>query len=120
MITTDGYSKDPGIRPEGIVITFAQSMIEQKGGMMRFMRQFLRWMEDEENQWMHWNARKPKYDDLLYVYIIINGKLRYRCYYGGYGTRVQPHLILAGPVERCPFDRPLTGFRGFRYCTKLF
>ena len=137
MITTSGYSKDPSIVPEGIVITFGLDLIAEKGGLRSFTRHFLLTMENENSIWLQKCKNSPKYD-ILYIYIIVAGRLRYRCFYGGYETGLTnihnsdarswsrstviawPRIILAGPLERCPFKRTLKGFQGFRYCTKLF
>lgn len=137
MITENGYSKDVSIMPEGIVITFGYDLIEYKGGLRSFIRHFLLSMHDENCTWLQKCKNAPK-NDILYVYIIIAGRLRYRCYYGGYQSGqtsiynsdarswststviIWPRIVLAGPVEKCPFKRQLKGFQGFRYCTKLF
>ncbi len=138
MITERGYSKDPSIMPEGIVITWSEDLIESKGGMKRFCERFEINMQSENDLWLNKCQRPPKYD-ILFVYIIVAGKLKYRCYYGGFSNETKasndsltgrswcnyqiilwPHIILAGPFETCPFDRELKGFQGFRYCTKLF
>lgn len=138
MITADGYSKDPGLLPEGIVITWGKDMIEEKGGPLAFIRYFNKVMSEEGCLWLQKCRNRPQYDDLTYVYIIILNRLAYRGFYGGYETgEVQindvgggswssrltvswPRIILGGPIERCPFKRTLRGFQGFRYCTKLF
>ncbi len=138
MITADGYSKDPGLIPEGIVVTWGKDMIEQKGGLRSFIRYFNECMKYEGTYWLQKCKNKPAHDDLLYVYVIVANRLYCRCYYGGYeGGQTEigsgdgrswssrsviswPRIILAGPVEKAPFKRELKGFQGFRYCTKLF
>src|SRR6478752_5179156 len=146
MITTNGYSKDPSIMPEGIVNTWSEDLINQRHGMEEFCRIFERSMRGDDGLWYNKALRPPKHD-IIYVYIIVAGVLKYRCYYGGYSTQQKPsrikeankpmkdwhhyswalwhtvlfpHIILAGPIEICPFERELKGFQGFRYCTKLF
>lgn len=134
MITATGYSKDPTLIPEGIAITFSQKMFEDNKGEKHFMRCFLMHLANENNTWVHFNKNKPKYENLNYVYIIIGNKLAYRCMFGGFKiadgssvvkpggceVRLPNSIVLAGPVEKCPFDRDLKGFQGFRYTTKLF
>lgn len=138
MITAEGYSKDPSIMPEGIVITWGKDMINSKGGLLPFVRHFNVAMKNEESVWLQKCKNKPTFEDILHVYIIVNNRLYGRCFYGGYETgrtiinngnghsfswRTEiewPRVLLAGPFERCPFKRALKGFQGFRYCTKLF
>lgn len=133
MITEAGYSKDPNIIPEGIVVTFGKEMIEEQGGLKNFLSFFEQVMNDEQDYWMHKCKNAPQYD-ILYVYVTVYNRLRYRCMFGGYfkenttggtadGREVEiawPRIILSGPFEKCPFKRELKGFQGFRYCTKLF
>lgn len=126
MITREGYNKDPSIMPEGIAVTFSQEMIKENGGLLKFIRYFESCFLDENDYWMHWCRNKPRFDNLLYVYVILCNRVYYRCYYGGYQLRVpdadqlSPHLVLAGPLERAPSKILKPGFRGFRYTTKLF
>lgn len=137
MITEKGYSKDPTIMPEGIVVTWGKDLIEEKGGLLAFIRFFELNMADESGLWYQKCKNAPKHD-IIYVYIIVCNQLRYRCLYGGHSTEKRkayngdgiswssamiitwPHIILAGPFEKCPFKRELKGFQGFRYTTKLF
>lgn len=124
MITQYGYSKDPNIVPEGIVITFGAKLIEAKGGLLPLLREFMAAMEDpEESHWMHWVQRGPalKYENgLQYVYIIISGRVSYKAYYGGFGTDPRNHIKVCGPLERAPRGLEFSGFQNFRYSTKLF
>ena len=135
MITATGYSKDPSIKPDGIVVTFGKEMIKEKGGLLRFIRWFEEVMATEESYWMHKCKNRPKYEDLLYVYVIICGRVYYRCHYGGYekadttghltpgGPSVEidwPRIVLAGPLVRAKRKIRRPGFQGFRYCTMLF
>lgn len=135
MITTVGYTKNPGIKPEGIVVTFGREMIAEKGGLLTFIRWFENIFQNEEDYWMHRCKNRPKYDDLLYVYVIICNRLYYRCMYGGYhgaGATGQllpngpaeempwPYIILVGPLVKAPEKIIRPGFQGFRYTTKLF
>lgn len=136
MITKDGYSKDPTIRPEGIAVTFGKDMIADKGGLLPFIRWFESCFNTDEGTWMHKCKNQPKNDNcLLYVYIIIHNRVYYRCYYGGYRKGVTSgflipegpteiitwsRIILAGPLEKAPRKIYRSGFQGFRYTTKLF
>ena len=135
MITSTGYSKDPSIKPDAITVTFGRQMIEDKGGLLKFVRWFEGIFENEESYWMHKCKNKPQHDDLLYVYVSICNRIHYRCIYGGYhshggagqlfpgGPEVEtdwPHIILAGPLVKAPHKIVRPGFQGFRYTTKLF
>jgi hypothetical protein len=136
MIIERGFSKDPSILPEGIVVTHGREMINDQGGLRTFLKGFLRVMDryEEGGYWMHKLKNNPTFD-VPHVYIIVAGRLYGRCYFGGYRKDVVeqgytadgqekiidwPHIILSGPFEKCPFKRQLKGFQGFRYCTTLF
>lgn len=133
MITETGYSKDPSIMPEGIVITFGKEMMESNGGQRAMMKHFLQTMEEEENFWMHKMKNWPKVP-ITDVYIITLNRLWGRVKFGWFDQSAAfayrpdgsdfevkwPRMVLVGPFEKCPFKRELKGFQGFRYCTKLF
>jgi hypothetical protein len=135
MITENGYSKEPSIMPEGIVVTFGMEMINEQGGLRGFIKGFEKLMDNESNYWMHKLKNSPQHD-ILYVYVIIAGRLYYRTHFGGYYKNVDgcesttadgrhmrrkfPYIVLAPPIVKCPFKRSLKGFQGFRYSTKLF
>lgn len=134
MITPNGFSKDKGIRPEGIVVTCGAQMIEEKGGLRKFIKWFESCFEDDNGYWLHKCKNKPQHD-IIYVYVIIHGKIKYRLSYGGYQrtamayshpdaqemTEVEwPHVVLGGPLVKAPRDFEFKGFQGFRYCTFLF
>lgn len=136
MITAQGYSKDPNIPPEGIVVTFGQQMIGEQGGLLHFIRGFEAVMNDDNDYWIHTLSNFPTLEQDI-VYLIVANRLYGRVYCGGYcrnhdanitgygmtGEQKlmdKPFLILSGPLTRCPFKRTLKGFQGFRYCTKLF
>lgn len=137
MITERGYSKDPTIMPEGIVVTFGQQMIKEQGGLKTFLSYFERVMagHEEGSYWMHTCSILPKQEP-DHIYIIIANRLYGRAYFGGFQRSIQgaigrtangklkmlekPFIILSGPLEKCPFKREIRGFQGFRYCSKLF
>jgi hypothetical protein len=139
MITREGYSKDPNIVPEAIVVTLGKEMIEEqcgpgKKGLLMFLRYFEDWMDKGEGfHWLHKCKNCPT-RDILYVYLIVANRLYCRLYYGGHHRTHTtgkiadgsekiidwPHLVLAGPITKCPYKRQLKGFQGFRYSTQLF
>lgn len=138
MITSNGYSKDPSIMPEGIVVTFSKKMIKEQGGLRHFLQVFEETMNGYEDghYWMHTCSNLPTMD-IDHIYIVVANRLYARVYSGGfqrnhskdvvaYGATGKqklmdkPFMILSGPLDKCPFKRTLKGFQGFRYCTKLF
>lgn len=133
MITENGYSKDPSIMPEGVVITFGREMMEGNGGQKVMMKHFLDTMETEDACWMHKMVLWPKVE-ISDVYIITLNRLWGRVKFGWYdksatfaykpdGTDKEvtwPRMVLIGPFQHCPFKRSIKGFQGFRYCAKLF
>lgn len=133
MITGDGYSKDPNIVPDGIVITWSKEMIEEGyGTLKKFIEHFKQSMQDEESWWLQKCKNKPKHD-VAYVYVIFGGRLRYRAQYGGWDSGITTvyddhgpkevnwnRIIMTGPLVEAPEKIFRKGFQGFRYSTKLF
>lgn len=138
MITAYGYSKDLLI-PEGIVITFGREMMKEQGGVKMFLDNFLETMAryEEGDYWMH-KCKNLPIQEVDHIYISVLNRLYGRVYCGGYKKydpenpkmgfsadgREKPidfnYIVLAGPLERCPFKRKLPGFQGLRYSTKLW
>lgn len=138
MITENGFSKDPTIMPEGIVVTFGKKMIEEQGGLKIFLQAFQKTLSeyDEGRYWMHTCSNFPN-TEVDHIYIVVANRLYGRVFCGGYHRNAsadiigygatgkqklmdKPFIILSGPFEKCPYKRMLKGFQGFRYCTKLF
>lgn len=135
MITIDGYSKDPNIVPEGIVVTHGREMIKEKGGLYTFLHWFETIMSDDGDVWYH-SCKNSPIHDIIYVYFIVENRLKYKGFYGGHSSKptkafttpgakqrtdfIRPHIIVGGPIEKCPYERELRGFQGFRYSEKLF
>jgi hypothetical protein len=133
MITTEGYSKDISMIPEGLAVTFGKDMIETHGGLKLFLKYFTKCINDEDSWWLHKCKNRPQFD-VAYVYIILANRLYGRVNFGGYekgeftcfkatGEDQDAdwnRILLVGPLIRCPFKRKLKGFQGFRYTTKLF
>jgi hypothetical protein len=137
MITATGYSKDPSIMPDGIVLTMPVAFFEdRKTDTVKFTKLFERYMREEDALWNYRLTNLPKLD-VIYVYLIWDKKVQFRvnlvCYernktksfHDAPDKKVRhfPNanwVILAGPAVRPPKDIPMKGFQGFRYCTKLF
>lgn len=120
MITPQGYSKDPNLVPEAIVITWSKDvMIQNSGSIKQFITDFKSYCncEVEEGYWIHNLLRQPT-RNVFYVYIIFNGRIRYRTQYCGWNPA--GYIIQTGPVITAPRGLNYPGFRNFRYATKLF
>lgn len=118
-------------RPDGIIITISAGMLKEKG-YRNWLRNFLHAMNTDG--WVYYMRQgvKPKVD-VLYVYLCIGGKVRFRAQFAGADTgekqfsdgkqmSAKVWLMLVGPVVRPRRgDEPLMkGFRGFRYTPQLF
>jgi hypothetical protein len=132
MITENGYSKDPFIVPEGVVITFGKEMMKANGGQRVVMKHFLDTMADPGGCWMHKMMLWPKVP-VADVYIITMNRLWGKVKFGWFdqgstfkyspgdpGIVEWPRMVLVGPFLPCPYKRTMKGFQGFRYCTHLF
>jgi hypothetical protein len=121
---------------DSIIVTMGQQMIKEKGGLLAFIRWFELSFEVETSYWMHKSRNKPQHD-VLYVYVVICGRIYYRCMYGGHylpgsGATGQlapgaeethvtfPFIILSGPLVKAPGKIERKGFQGFRYSSKIF
>lgn len=122
--------------PEGLIITVSAGMIGHHG-YRHWLRNFLDAMArnaDGEDMyyWMRAGGMVKLDQHMLYVYLCIGGKIRYRCIYAGCeegGTKTfddgrtisaKAWILLAGPVELAPYPIKKQGFQGFRYTQKLF
>lgn len=137
MITRNGYSKDPGIMPEGIALTLPVAFFQDRGmSYAQFEKMFLEYMQQDDAIWNFRLTNLPLHD-VLYVYLIFDGFLQYRGNLVQYERNVAKDfydapdgivrsfppcnwVLFTGPIVKCPDDRPMRGFQGFRYTTKLF
>ncbi len=115
--------------PEGIIITISQSMLKEKG-YRNWLRNFKQAMESEQMTYWMRQVAKPK-RDILYVYLCIGGKVRFRAFYAGTDSGhmifsdgkemfAKTWIIMCGPLSKPDYIVPMKGFRGFRYTEKLF
>lgn len=126
------YTPEP---PTSLIITISKGMYQEKG-YRNWLRNFLEAMTEEASEkgthyWLKLGSQ-PRMPDLQYVYLVIGGKIRFRCYYGGSqgagGVKFNDGremfgnawLVCAGPVTRPPHPIKMNGFRGFRYSQTLF
>jgi hypothetical protein len=79
------YSKDPTIPPDGIAVTWGKDMIQEKGGLLAFIRYFEMVMSREDQTWLQKCRNQPTLD-IAYVYIIVCNQFRYRLHYVGHET----------------------------------
>lgn len=104
------------IQPDGIVITVSSSTLKNEG-YRNWLRQFLETLSNENG--VCYRAGNPTID-VLYVYICIGGKVRFRTNFAMVDS--QRRIAMTGPVTRPPRGQqfPMKGFQGFRYTQKLF
>lgn len=137
MITANGYSKDPTIMPEGIALTLPKQFFEDRGWTpAEFEKYFERFMQNEDHLW-HFRLTNLPTIDVAWAYLLFDGYLQFRANVVMYERNKsktftdapdgQPRdfpstnwVILCGPAIKCPYERELKGFQGFRYTTKLF
>lgn len=116
--------------PDGIIITISAEMLKERG-YRNWLRNFLDAMSREDwTYWMRQGACPKK--DILYVYLCIGGKIRYRANFvttegpsekefsDGKIMFARAWIVMAGPVARPDQVIEMKGFRGFRYTHKLF
>lgn len=132
MITKNGYSKDPSLVPEGVVVTWGDDMVQRVGGRDDLLTRFKAVMAQEDGLFAQKVICAPKFK-IAHVYIIVDNMLYCRVNFVEYqeGPTIMPNpgtweeiswkrLVLTGPITLCPFERELKGFRNFRYATRLF
>jgi hypothetical protein len=118
--------------PDGLIITISQQMLKEKG-CRNWLRNFLEAMGKHEESWTYWMrlGAVPKCE-VLWVYLCIGNKIRYRTNFVMYkgpgqvtfndGKRMAARawVVIAGPVVKADQEYPRKGFRGFRYTEKIF
>ncbi|WP_315823034.1 hypothetical protein [Paraflavitalea speifideaquila] len=137
MITSKGYSKDPSIQPDGIVLTLPVAFFEDRGMTTEeFKPMFERYMRQEDAIWNFKLTNLPLHD-VAFVYLVFDKQIQYRCQFIMYERNVSKEfydapdgqvrsfpptnwVLFTGPVVKPPYEWPQKGFQGFRYSTKLF
>lgn len=137
MITPTGYSKDPSIKPEGIVLTLPVAFFEdRRTGIEDFKKMFVRYMERDDALWNFRLTNLPKHE-VAWVYLLFDKQIQFRLNFVQYERNVSKSfkdapdgkmrdfpnanwVIMCGPAIAPPFVYELPGFQGFRYATKLF
>lgn len=117
--------------PEGIILTISAKMLKERG-LITWLKQFHKSMNDEHCTYWFRAGAKPKYDKLLYIYLCIGNKIRYRINFvsaeaGGERTFTEGHsdtarawIVACGPITKPCIPIKHKGFRGFRYTHRLF
>lgn len=138
MITPNGYSKDPGILPEAIVLTLPVQFFQKRNTTpAKFKKYFERYMARENRLW-HFRLTNLPIHDIAWVYLIFDKKLQYQLNFVQYERNTTKELkdspgqkvartytnsnwvVMCGPAIPCPFEREMRGFQGARYAIKLF
>lgn len=143
---------DQNERPEGIIITFpvqflydlgegyvkdskGRDLYDKEDCILRGFKECMRQLEDMRNNpdeqiWYHSIGSKPT-REVLFVYITILGKVRYRANVAGWEPggpkqfsngrkREGKHWLILSDFFKAPEEIELKGFQGFRYTQKLF
>lgn len=136
MITKSGYSNTKDF-PFGIAVTFGKELMKDQGGAKEFLKNFEEVMNTDDDYWRCKMKNLPLFEPAV-IYIIVLNRLWAKVYCGGmkrydpdnpeYGYTADGrevlcdwnYIILAGPIEKCPFRRILKGFQSFRYTEELF
>lgn len=137
MIVKGGYSKDPSIVPDGIMLTLPKIFFEDRGMTTdQFKKYFERFMQQEGSYWNFKLKNLPKHE-VIYVYVVFDKHVQYRCMLVQYERNVsktfkystdgktwvfpnENWVIFTGPVVKPPHEWPQNGFQGFRYVSQLF
>lgn len=137
MITATGYSKDPSIIPDGIMLTLPIAFFEDRNwDYDGFTKMFQKFMAADDSIWNFRLTNLPKHD-IAWVYLVFDKKVQFRvnfvqyernvskCFKDGPNKKVRDFpnanwVILCGPAVRPPHEWPQKGFQGFRYTTQLF
>lgn len=117
-------------QPDGIILTVSRKMYE-KNGYRHWLKNFFHAMRQEDWIYSLRVGNRPK-KEVLYVYLLIGGKIRFRAnFVGSMGPTnktfsdgrsmfAKAWVELAGPVKHPAIPIPMKGFQGFRYTEKLF
>ena len=137
MIVKGGYSKDPSIVPDGIMLTLPTMFFDDRGMTTdQFKKYFERFMQQEGSYWNFKLTNLPKHE-VIYVYLVFDKHVQYRCMFVQCERNItksfkdsidgkrrifpnQNWVIFTGPVVKPPHEWPQKGFQGFRYTTELF
>lgn len=143
MITPTGYSKDPNLIPEGIVVTLPVQFFDNRNaGIEAFKKMFVRYMAKEDALWHFRLTNLPTTNNIGWVYLIFDKKIQFQCNFVEYERNVSKKfkdapdntirffakanwVIMTGPAIPPPSgshwaENPKRGFQGFQYSLKLW
>lgn len=117
--------------PDGLILTISKEMLKEKG-IKNWLSSLFEAMKNEKMTYWFKLGAKPKFD-VLYVYLCISNKIRYRItfvktegakeiHFTGSGVTIfaRAWLVTCGPLIKAPENIYYKGFRGFKYCMKFF
>jgi hypothetical protein len=116
-------------RPDSIIITISAEYLKERG-CRKWYKDFLRGTSEEGFSYWIRIAQMPKFTDLLYVYLCIGNRIRYRTnlvgfypgstetFFDGDTITAKVWCVVTGPVVKGDIKRK--GFQGFRYAGELF
>lgn len=137
MITPHGYSKDPSIKPEGIVLTLPVAFFEDRRTSIEdFKKMFVRLMAREDALWHFRLTNLPKHE-VAWVYLIFDRQIQFRLNFVQYERNVSKSfkdapdgllrdfpnanwVVMCGPAIAPPREWFQRGHQGAKYATKLF
>lgn len=123
-------------KPIGIIITWSMALLTEGGNTLRmFMKAFEAMNDHDGGAWYQKIRSKPKHE-VLCCYIIVGGRILYRCNISHYEMENTPkeiirvnglpatvtwnRMVLTAPVIKAPMKIPYKGFQGFRYTNEQF
>lgn len=124
-------------KPDGIMLTLPKIFfVDRKMNPEKFKKVFERHMRQEGSWWNFKLTNLPKHD-VLYVYLVFDGKIQYRCNLICYERNVSKSfkdsddrkvrqfnncnwILFTAPIIKPTEDFIQKGFQGFRYTQKLF
>lgn len=123
-------------KPDGIIVTWSKEMLTEGEfkDIAAFRKRFEQMNDNPDMVWYQKMSKKPQYK-VEFVYIIISGKVEYRCTWSHYEKEGAKRIMkvngirdtvrwaracLIAPVVRAPREILMKGFQGFRYTHFLF
>lgn len=138
MIIPGGYSKDPNLIPEAIVLTLPVQFFEKRNMTIPdFKKYFERFMQRETSTWSFRLTNLPTFQNIAWCYLIFDKHLQYELNFVQFERNVAKKfkdspgagvlqfppsnwVIMTGPLRKPPQPYELRGFQGFRKAIKLF
>lgn len=137
MITPHGYSKDPNLVPEAIVLTLPVQFFEnRKACIPQFKKMFERYMAKEDSIWLFRLTNLPIHE-IAWCYLLFDKHIQYELNFVQFERNVAKSfkdspdgkmrhfppsnwVIMTGPARKPPKPFPLRGFQSARYSLRLW